>query len=260
VIVVEERARFVKLIVVGILMAASAAMFAAADPLGTDTAIVIDSWRGVSALTPKSAPAEAGNVSELLINGTSITKTWQGYFGNVTGRITLDDANNWTMYNWINANPEGEIYASNASTISWANVNCFNLTGANNGKVTNRSGNLTEYELYLGVPATAVDGINETFDAKSHSAFGIGTRTINSNTCWSIKTYVNDTPQTSSSDFIEVIMYDNSTKVAVFATLINNTVTGFNERKWDFQLMAPVQGGHGLPPTLDTFYFYVELE
>lgn len=256
----EERAKIIRLLIMGILLVAACAAAAVADPAGADKAVVIDSQRGVLRTTTDGKPAEAGNVTEMVINSTSITKTWQGYYGNVTGKITLDDALNMTMYNWMDAIPQGEIYASNSSTLSWANVNCFNLSGFANGKETNSSGNTTYYEAYLGLSTTSDDGVNDTFITQTHSAFNIGTRGFAADTCSTVKTYVNNGPQSTTSDFIELILYDNSTAVAVFATFINNTVTGFDNKVHDFQLMVPVEGGHDTPPTTDTFYFYVELE
>jgi len=257
---VEERAKFLRILVVGIMLTASAAWIALADPMGPSGLERYGSQRGITERSSKSAPAEAGNVTELMINATTITKTWQGYYGNVSGKIVLDDANNMSMYNWALASVDGEIYASNSSTVSWSNVNCFNLTAYGDGTAADRSGNLTYYELYLGVPSTAADGVDETFNTASHSAFSVGTRSFSADTCPSVKTYVNNAPQTSTSDFIELMMYDNSTRVAVFTTLINNTVTGFNNKKWDFQMMVPVKGGHDAPATIDTFYFFAEIE
>src|SRR3989344_6931613 len=54
--------------------------------------------------------AEAGNVTALNINSTRLTSRWQGYYGNITGRVTLDDASNNTLFDWELASPRGEIY------------------------------------------------------------------------------------------------------------------------------------------------------
>ena len=71
--------------------------------------------------------AWAGNVTGLNISAQSITQAWQGYFGNVTGIITLDDSYNRTLYDWTLADPEGEVYAAN-DTVTWTNIQCFNFT------------------------------------------------------------------------------------------------------------------------------------
>jgi hypothetical protein len=255
VIKLGERAKIFEIVLIGIMVAAVAAIVVFADPLGPDNMGTGPSQRRGLSTSPKSAPAEAGNVTELKMNGTTITKTWQGYFGNVSGRISLADGNNNSLYDWLDANPKGQIYASNGSSVSWANVFCYNMDPSAPGN----TGNLTTFESYLGVPAAEYDGINETFNTKAHSSFVIGARTIVQNSCWVVKTYVNGAPQTSTTDFIELAMYDNVTNIAVFATLLNNTVTGFNERKWDFQMIVPVKGGHDTPPTGEPFYFYIEL-
>ena len=65
-----------------------------------------------------STKAEAGNVTELNISATVVTRGWQGYYGNVSGTITLDDGLNNTMYSWALADPEGEVYASRNNSIS----------------------------------------------------------------------------------------------------------------------------------------------
>ena len=79
-------------------------------------------------MTSPTLSAVAGNVTQLTVAGTTVTQTWQGYYGNVTGTITLDDASNNTMYDWALASPEGEIYASQA-TVTWTsgNVQCYDL-------------------------------------------------------------------------------------------------------------------------------------
>ena len=59
-----------------------------------------------------SEVAYAGNITELNIVGTTITQTWQGFVGNVSGTITLDDSENNTLINWSLGDPEGEVYAT----------------------------------------------------------------------------------------------------------------------------------------------------
>ena len=67
--------------------------------------------------TAQDDEALAGNVTEITITGFTITQTWQGYFGNITGSITLDDGSGNTLYDWAadaSFSPIGEIYAANA--------------------------------------------------------------------------------------------------------------------------------------------------
>src|SRR3989338_8064271 len=89
--------------------------------------------RGSSERAPSNAPtqvqAEAGNVTSLQIVATKITSRWQGFYGNITGNITLSDSSSNSMYNWMETAPRGEIYAVNSSaTPVWGEVFCFNFT------------------------------------------------------------------------------------------------------------------------------------
>ena len=87
----------------------------------------ISSRRNLSMLNSTSAQAEAGNVTRLDINAITITTSWQGYYGNVTGNIVLADANNESLYEWGNATSiTGEVYATRTTTVTWNTINCSN--------------------------------------------------------------------------------------------------------------------------------------
>ena len=69
-----------------------------AEPNGAQVTKV-SSGRGTTSSAVATA-AQAGNVSEITLYGDSITQTWQGYYGNVSGVIKLADAGDNVMYNW----------------------------------------------------------------------------------------------------------------------------------------------------------------
>ena len=108
-----------KIIITLLSMFILAASFVLAEetsvPQGPDSLLVSDSGRHFNASAPKLLQAKAGNVSALVIAHTRVTEAWQGYYGNITGTITLDDADNFTLYNWNLPDPRGEIYASNGT-------------------------------------------------------------------------------------------------------------------------------------------------
>ena len=209
--------------------------------------------------------AEAGNVTELNITGISPTQTWQGYYGEVTGTITLDDANNNTMYDWGLAEPQGEIYASNGSIVTWANIQCLNYSGDGAAEI-----NLSIVEGMFGLASDDVDGVNETFDvsgllsddATQHPIVYVGTYTIGAGTCPATDTYESDAQ--GSTDFIEVLLTD--TDSIIFTSIIENDVvgndteiTGFDSLTHDFQLLVG-EDGHDGDDTTTPYYFFVELE
>jgi hypothetical protein len=72
-----------------------AGIFAIADPVGVrEFTGESDSTADLGGMTAKTNEAQAGNVTALVANTTLVTKTWQGYYGNVTGKIVLGNANN----------------------------------------------------------------------------------------------------------------------------------------------------------------------
>ena len=120
----KKQFKIVSLIITLLIMAIfmiGYVLAAATEPTGPstltrnqDSKFSTNNWPGVN------VSALAGNVTELNITSLTQTQTWQGYYGNVTGTIVLDDAENWTLYSWNLAEPQGEIYASNSSTVIWS--------------------------------------------------------------------------------------------------------------------------------------------
>jgi hypothetical protein len=186
-----------------------------------------------------------GTFTTLIINVTATTYRWKAYAGNITGKLTLDDSLNYTIFDWTIAIVTGEIYATRAATlIDWAKIGCANAT------------HVAQEEYALNITASQDDSINRTFIASQdiHDSFYVGSAYIENNTCPSISTYVNNTPQNES--FQEVLLYDNST--IVYTGLLEDSVKGFDNNYYDFQLIVPESGLEGQQaPT--PYYFYVEL-
>jgi hypothetical protein len=180
-------------ILIGMCAFLTAVAFAATtQPVGPQQIV----WEGSSRFNesnwpPLSINAMAGNLTQLSITALSQTRTWQGYYGDISATITLDDAQNFTMYDWYDAEPQGEIYAATATVPDWSTIHCFNFSATNN---TNASGNnctagtpgciynrffydggtksawtttywnLTYVEESLGLARTDRDGVDETFN------------------------------------------------------------------------------------------------
>ena len=83
--------RFRKLLVLStLLIVLLSATVLAVEPFGANVVNLTSSRMNASAAG--NATALAGNVTELSISGFSITQSWQGYFGNVSGTIQLADS------------------------------------------------------------------------------------------------------------------------------------------------------------------------
>ena len=233
-------------------------VFAASIPEGPTT-LTIDATSRRSAVTSPSIEAVAGNVTQLTIAGLTVTQTWQGYYGNVSGTVTLDDANNNTMYDWTLASPEGEIYAA-SSTVTWTagNVVCYNMTSTDAGDSSIVT--ISELETLYGLAADDIDGVTETFtnNSAAFDAFYVGETLINSG-CPTTQTY-NGSETKDSSSFQEVMLYDNTGDMIIWTAIIEETEpTGFNDLPWDFQMLV-AEDGHNGDTSTTTYYFYVELE
>jgi len=219
--------------------------------------------------------AIAGNVSELNFDGSTITRTYQGYVGNVTGWIVLGDASNNTLYDWTLASPQGEIYAVRDPTPPlWGTVVC-----ASAGNI------LAEDETRLGVNETKdEDSVNNTFvvggapdqrnrftgvlaDLAYHPQFWTANQSIAAGTCPQATLY-NSTYE-PSSDFKEVLLEDSTQSFIIYTAIISHTINqlgdtpGFDGRVYDFEMLVG-ENGHGTEDgetaTVSTYWFYLELD
>lgn len=218
---------------------------ALAEPNGASTVTPGTSTRA-SADSAQSHNAIAGNVTELTIYGDSITQSWQGYFGNVSGTIRLADSSGDAMYNWSLASPQGEIFASTQAAVSWTGVQCFNWTA--NGTALETTYNIDD----------AADGINETFsDSNSHVEFSVGTTTFNAGDCMSVDVF-DSTGASVDGTFEEVLLADAAGN-PVFAALLEEDANGFDSTTHDFQMLV-LEDGHNGDTSTTQYFFYVELE
>lgn len=250
------------------IIAVLAGLVIAGEPFGASVT------PGVPNRTVKDAPgndslAFAGNITYLAIYGLSITQSWQGYFGNVTGVIALQDSDDNIMYNWTLANPKGEVLASRNSSIVWPQIQCFNLTALGDGSAsgtygaTNLGGtNLSLLEIEYNISSEDVDGVNETFMfwptlAEGHEKFFVNNFQFDYGECLSSRIYDNTGPVNKT--FEEVLLYEQSTSSVVFTALLEQDVVGFNDATHDFEMLV-LENGHGADVSATTYFFYVELE
>ena len=220
--------------------------------------------------TASSNPAYGGNITRADFTGYSTTRSWQGYFGNVTGTIQLADSNDKVLYNWTLANPEGEVYASTNSTITWGNIQCFNYTSTGTladdtgqAGATSRFGiNLTTLETRFNMSSDDVDGVNETFTlvgAGTHDQFFTASRQFDIGECWNSRIFSN-VGLGESNKYEEVLLYEPATTSLIFTAIIEETsVLGYDGGDNDFEMLV-LENGHGTDTAATTYYFFVELE
>lgn len=239
-----------------------------AIPQGPNTLNISGSGRNPANTEPIAVTAKAGNITALVIDGTRVTESWQGYYGNITGTITLDDSNNFTMYDWSLPNPQGEVYASNHSSVTWESVYCMNLSHKRplGGDSTTASGsiyyniNMTQIELNYGINLTDKDGLNETFNDTytDPTGFRVGSVTIDyEDGCSMTHPYLT---QLYNTAWQELLLTDNTS--LIFTAIIRDNADGFQDGSndiMDFQLMVLENGHYGSEDAVSTYYFFVEL-
>ncbi len=186
--------------------------------------------------------AYAGNVTELEITATSVTQSWQGYFGNVSGSIQLADISDNVLYNWSLASPEGEIYASNASGVVWDGIQCYDETN-----------NMTYFENMFGIEWDDADGINETFGLNNHPEFFSNSKQFTTGMCDNTLLF----NSAGVGTFNEVLLTDGES--LIFASLLLEDANGFDNNPHDFEMIV-LEDGHGSDIATTTYYFWVELE
>ena len=228
-----------------VLVVAALSVPVRADPSPpTSLSVLSSGGRQLPAISTSNVSAQGGNVTNVNIDALTITKSWQGYYGNVTGNIHLDDANNNSFYIWGNASSlAGEIYASRNNTIDWGTINC--TTGAER----------SAEDGYLGLSWSDGDSATNTFNGTIHPGFLVGSQDIGNNTCYSTTLFVNGTSQNDS--FHQILLSDSSGSL-VYSTIMEDNQYAYNGQTADFQLLVG-ENEHpsALGPT--TYYFFVEI-
>ena len=201
------------------------------------------STRNLSTTPDRTVNALAGNVTQLTIDAIAITEGWAGYYGNVSGHITLDNAQNETFYNWSLTTLSGEVYATTAASPTWSTIKCANDT------------EVAAEETALNMNANDPDSVSNTFlNATYHPAFDTGAKQFAADTCFATNAF--DATGSQTSKFFNVALSDGSN--FIYSTLMNDSVTGFDGGTWDFELLVG-EDGHGGDTSPTQYYFFVEL-
>jgi hypothetical protein len=196
----------------------------------------------LSTLDSQQVNALAGNVTQLSIDALAITQSWQGYYGNVSGTLGLWNSDNDTFYNWSMASAAGEVYASTASSVTWASIGCAQDT------------DVATEETALGQVAADADSVSNTFlNATAHPEINVSTVTIPSGECFAANPFDNTGSQTTK--FYNILLQQGAN--TVYTTILGGGQTGFDGSTWDFELLVG-EDGHG-NSAVTPYYFFVEL-
>jgi hypothetical protein len=192
-----------------------------------------------------------GDIATLILTSREQNDNWKAYVGNVSGTFVLEDSANYSIYEWSMTIPSGEVYATRSSTaVTWSNVICANVT------------HVSQEEDNMGhtVGNAPTDSINTTFKTETldHWGFYAGPKQITANSCaYSINPWINDSAQSTTDLFEEVLLYDGTS--LVYTSRVQNNLIGYrnDSTQYDFQMLVAENATAGSPRT--NYYFYVEL-
>lgn len=240
----NKRELLIKLVLTLIILLISTKLISA-EPSGPAITVISNETK-----QPASAAlinTSGGSITTVILNATTQNPRWKAYVGNITGTLTLDNANDNTIFDWTLTDVIGEVYATRFSgTVNWTGINCSNSTHiANEEKELNHT--------------NKDDNVTATFNEQTHEGFFAGTREILTDTCPSVHTYVNSTSQITN--FEEVVLYDGTNGTngnIVYATPLEQDLYGFDNNTYDFQMIVP-EVGLATWTGSTAYYFYVEL-
>ncbi len=212
------------------------------DPNGAQVEFVKSSRGNVA--EPDNSSSNAGNITELTIYGDSITQSWQGYYGDVTGVIELTDSSDNVFYNWSALSPKGEVYSTRFFDINFASIGCAD------------EATISFEESSMGQNSSDVDSLSSTFNETNHPQFYVGHTQIISNSCNSTNIY--DSSGAQSSLFFEVVLADDALHT-VYVSILEQDAQGFDSETHDFEMIVP-EDGHGTDTAVTVYYFYLEVQ
>ena len=234
-----DNKQYTGIILAAVMVAAVFAMTvpmvsAAVNPSGATVA-----QNGTDSTKPTTAgetdDATGGYVTGLNISGESQSSKWQGYYGNVSGKIVLMDGDSDSMFNWTVDTPHGEVLAcSDTSIPGW------------NTLFAGTAGNLDTACSYT---SSDEDSATATFTGGPSNVIVAG-QTISAH-------YATTLP--GASGYYTHLLTDASGSTTwtdfIFAAAILDGATGYDGATHDYQMLVPaIEGG-----STTTYHFYLEL-
>ena len=184
-----------------------------------------------------------GRIHTVRFNATQPDEDWKGYVGNVSGKLVLWDAQNYSLFDWTFSTINGEVYATRGDTVTWTTLECAN------------SSHIATEDAALNHVATQSDRINNTFSNSTHPAFFTGSTEFTQDNCsFSVYTYTNNTIEGKA--FPEVLIYESTNHNVIYTAILNDSTAGFDNNLYDFQMIVSEDSSKSANIG---YYFYVEV-
>ncbi|MFC2135543.1 hypothetical protein ACFLTH_13095 [Bacteroidota bacterium] len=237
----EKIERKLLLMAVMLLLTVTVIGMVFADPAGTGTLTPSSSARGNDP-SAGNLSAQGGNVTNIDIDSQSITTKWAGFYGDVTGGISLEDGSGNAFYNWSDASPTGEVFATRDSNPTWGSIAC-----ASAGNVNTEA---DELDLTAGM-----DNLTSTFceTCGNHTAFDVAAASFTADQC-TFRTNAYNSTGSQTDNWDQILLWEGTN--VVYTTIINQDTDGFTGSNYDFQLLV---GENSSTSVLTQYYFFVEI-
>lgn len=238
-----EWIKTMRMLLLALMLIALIAMPPPAGAVPTGATITnVSNTTYTQAVTPEGVSATGGNITNVDFNDIlSVTSKWQGYVGNVSGKIFLANAAGDSMYNWTVSAAAGQIYATQDSTMNitkWENLAA--RTGAN-------------IDADFVFNASDSDSGTNTFN-QDPASINVSGRTINGGANTATLTY----NLTDIGTWTTIALADSTSPAEsnyVFAGVMINNGESYDGSQKDFQMIVPEnEATNG-----EVYYFYVEL-
>lgn len=218
------------------------------DDTGTFNIVATVTREGLHQGVGGTDSAKGGFITETNLDTTQRTAKWQGYYGNISGKITLADSQAHYMYNWTwTAAKGGEVIATtNTSIPYWSGVAVVSTTERDDG--TNG------INAKWGWESDQSDDADATFSDATYDLVVAGTTLTN--TIATADDAILPTGQGWKTAVIKDSSSIDSKDDYLFVGIINNDGTAFDSTTKDFQMIVPVGD---TPTSTETYYFYVEM-
>ena len=182
-----------------------------------------------------SSQSTGGYITQIdLYSQTNQTQNWQGYFGNVSGEITLSGNNSKEMYNWTVNVTNRSIYAiANPDFTAWDTLFPANITNID--------------AIWFGSEVMP-DTVKNTYKT------GIGNRTF-------VDTSINASHVYTTSGFLDHVIQSTATDdtnltsaQVLWAAVVVDPKLNYKNESSNYELLVPVN-----MTSPDIYYFYMEL-
>jgi hypothetical protein len=196
-------------------------------------------WTGQTA---GNITTEGGNITNVNINGTTLTDRWASFWGGVTGAIVLGNKTTYVyQWAWDPTADAGEVCLSTASAYNFINATAATAADVDTAWSFTGVGSDTAAKTFVGGTCSALNFIHTSVAAPIQITHA--------------------SPSTFMTCGIHTEAVGTAKANFAFCTPIQVSGTGknYNNVAANYEIMVPTADGTASPSATETYYFYAEL-